>query len=63
MVTGAYIKARLSQCRRLDAPVPLAEVDGLFNYLANYRLMLYFFLSCGSTSGRAPGTPGLENEK
>ena len=42
-VMGAYIAAQLSQYRRLDVPVPLAEVDGLFSYLATYRLISTFF--------------------
>ena len=42
-VIGAYIAAQLSQYRRLDVPVPLAEVDDLFSYLANYRLINNFF--------------------
>ena len=43
-VIGAYIAAQLLQYRRLDVPVPLAEVDGLLAFLSsNYRLINNFF--------------------
>ena len=42
-VIGAYIAAQLLQYRRLDVPVPLAEVDGLFACLNKYRQINNFF--------------------
>ena len=53
-VIGAYIAAQLLQYRRLDVPVPLAEVDGLLSFLSsNYRLINnFFFKRCGIRTAR-----------
>ena len=38
-VIAAYIASRLSQYRRLDTLVPFADVEGLTDFLTNYRLL------------------------
>ena len=54
-VMGAYLAAQLLQYRRLDVPVPLAEVDGLLAFLSsNYRLINKFSFKKSGTRVR-PG--------
>ena len=36
-VAAAHMTAQLSEYRRLDTPVPFADVDGLIAFLGNYK--------------------------